>query len=289
MLTIENEILKAVIHPKGAELTSLRNKQLELEYMWKGDPAFWSKHSPVLFPIVGALKDNTYLFNNKSFNLPRHGFARDKQFVVEGQTADEITFLLQDSEDTLALFPFKFSLRLRYSLFENALAVLYEVTNTGDGEMYFSLGAHPAFAMPLVPGTNYNDYQLKFDKTENAPRWPISKDGLIETNSLPLLNNTNKLPLNKELFAKDAIVFKSLNSTKVSILSDKTPHGLEMDVAGFPYLGIWAAKGADFICIEPWCGIADSVTTNQKLEEKEGINKLAEEEVFTRTWSLRLF
>jgi len=289
MITIENKILKTVINPKGAEISSLFHKQLELEYMWNGDPAFWGKHSPVLFPIVGALKNNTYFYNGKSFSLSRHGFARDKQFAVEDQTPDVITFILHDSEETLQQFPFPFALRMRYSLFENALAVLYEVTNTGESDMYFSLGAHPAFAMPLVPGTNYNEYQLKFDKIESAPRWPISKDGLIETEPAPLMKNSDQLPLSKDLFSKDALVFKGLSSTLVSIRSDKTPHGLEMDFAGFPYLGIWAAKGADFVCIEPWCGIADSVTTSQKIEEKEGINKLKKGEVFSRTWSLKLF
>jgi galactose mutarotase-like enzyme len=289
MFTIENEILKAVINPKGAELSSLFHKQLELEYMWNGDPAFWGKHSPVLFPVVGALKNNTYFYNGKSFSLPRHGFARDKQFAVEDQSTDVVTFILHDSEETLQQFPFPFALRLRYSLLENALAVLYEVTNTGDRDMYFSLGAHPAFAMPLVPGTHYNEYELKFDKVETAPRWPISKDGLIESDPLPLIKDSDKLSLTKDLFAKDALVFKSLNSTIVSIRSDKTPHGLKMDFAGFPYLGIWAAKGADFVCIEPWCGIADKVTADQKIEEKEGINKLGKGEIFSRTWTATLW
>jgi len=289
MFTLENTLLKVMVNPTGAELTSLFHKTPELEYMWNGDPAFWGKHSPVLFPIVGTLKDNTFYYDGNPYHLGRHGFAREKQFAVEDNTADVITFLLESNEETQALWPFPFTLRIRYSLFENALAVLYEVTNTGKADMFFSLGAHPAFAMPLVPGTAYSDYYLAFDKIENAPRWPISKEGLIEEFSKPLLLNSDRLPLRKELFQQDALVMKDLNSTIISVRSEQTPHGLELDFAGFPFLGLWAAKAADFVCIEPWCGIADSVISNQLIEEKEGINKLEPGGVFTRTWSVRVW
>lgn len=288
MFTIENTLIKAVINAKGAELTSLVNKENQLDYMWHGDPAVWGKHSPVLFPIVGTLKNNTYIHNGQSYQLPRHGFARDKQFAVEDHTADTITFLLRSDADTLTVFPFTFEFRLRYTLFENALAVACEVVNTGREMMYFSVGAHPAFKLPLVPGTGYSDYYLQFNQTETAPRWPISPEGLIEQSPVPLLENTNRLNLNKDLFQKDALVLKGMASSIVTLGSDKTPHGLRFDYPGFPFLGIWAAKNADFICIEPWCGIADIVNASQQLNEKEGINKLVAGEVFTRTWTVTL-
>jgi galactose mutarotase-like enzyme len=289
MFTIENNYISAVINAKGAELTRLYHKEHQIDYMWNGDPAFWAKHSPVLFPIVGTLKNNTYYYNGKAYELPRHGFAREKQFAVESQTADAITFLLQHDDDTQLVYPFCFQLRIRYTLVEAALAVTYEVTNTGNGNLYFSIGAHPAFAVPLVNNTVYTDYYLQFNQSETAPRWPISKDGLIETEPQPLLQQTNRLPLTKELFQQDALVLKGMASTIVSLKSDKTPHGLTFDFPGFPFLGIWAAKNADFVCIEPWCGIADGVNTTQQLEEKEGINELAAKESFTRTWTVRLF
>jgi galactose mutarotase-like enzyme len=154
--------------------------------------------------------------------------------------------------------------------------------------MYFSIGGHPAFGVPLVPGTDYTDYYLEFDGVETAPRWPISKDGLIGREPLPLLQNTAVLPLRKELFAKDALVIKSLVSTGITLRSGQSERGLRMDFPGFPFLGIWAAPNADFVCIEPWCGIADSVDSNQQWIEKEGINKLEGGSVFERTWTLRL-
>jgi galactose mutarotase-like enzyme len=289
MFTIENQQIKAVIKAKGAELTQLFHKEHELDYLWHGDPAVWGKHSPVLFPIVGTLKNNTYFYNDVSYQLPRHGFARDKQFAVEEQTADTITFLLRSDAETYTIYPFMFEFRIKYSLFENALAVAYEVVNAGKDTMYFSVGAHPAFKLPLVPGTTYTDYYLQFNQSETAPRWPISPDGLIEQSPLPLLQDTNRLNLSKDLFQKDALVLKGMASTIVTLGSTKTPHGFRFDYPGFPFFGIWAAKNADFVCIEPWCGIADSVATDQQLSEKEGINKLATCETFTRTWTVTIY
>jgi galactose mutarotase-like enzyme len=155
--------------------------------------------------------------------------------------------------------------------------------------LYFSVGGHPAFAVPLTKDTNYEDYYLVFDKQENTPRWPISNDGLIENTPDPLLQHSDRLPLTKELFSKDALVLKSLKSSLISVRSDKTEHGLRFDFPGFPFLGLWAAKGADFLCIEPWCGIADSVNTSQQLEEKEGINALEPGGEFSRTWIVKVF
>jgi galactose mutarotase-like enzyme len=288
MFTIESALVKATINPKGAELTSLVHKEYGLDYMWSGDPAFWGKHSPVLFPIVGTLKSNAFIYKDQSYALPRHGFARDQQFAVESQSADTITFLARSNEASLKVFPFAFEFRIRYTVLDNNLAVTYEVTNTSKEDLYFSVGGHPAFKVPLAAGTSYEDYYLQFDKVEDAPRWMISPDGLIETTSQPLLQHTDRLPLTKALFQKDALVFKSLKSSRISIKSDKTERGLTMDFPGFPFFGIWAAKNADFVCLEPWCGIADGVGSNQQLADKEGINKLVAKEVFTRTWTINL-
>jgi galactose mutarotase-like enzyme len=289
MFTIESPLVKAVINPKGAELTSLVHKENGLEYMWSGDAAFWGKHSPVLFPIVGTLKNNQYEYKGQTYTLPRHGFARDQQFAVENQATDAITFLIKSNEETGKVFPFSFEFRIRYTVVESALAVTYEVTNTGKEEGYFSVGGHPAFKVPLTKGTSYNDYYLAFDQEEAAPRWPISPDGLIEAEPTPLFQDARLLPLTKALFQKDALVLKGLKSSRITLKSDETKHGLTMDFPGFPFFGIWAARDADFVCLEPWCGIADGVGSNQQLTDKEGINKLNGAAVFTRTWTVSLF
>ncbi len=284
--TIQNDHLSITVKTKGAELISLYNKKQQLEYMWSGDPAFWGKHSPVLFPIIGTLKNNTYYYNNNAYHLGRHGFARDMDFTVAEQTTSSLGFSLLSNADTLQKFPFEFAFDIIYLLQQDRLTVEYRVKNTGNGDMYFSVGGHPAFRVPVAEATGYDDYYLEFNKSENAGRWLISPEGLIETQAEPFLSDTRKLPLRKELFYRDAIVFKNLRSDAVRLLSLKHDKGFEFNFPGFPYLGIWAAKDAAFVCIEPWCGIADPVNSSQQLNEKEGINRLAPGSVFERSWSL---
>jgi galactose mutarotase-like enzyme len=284
MFTIENDLLKVSINAKGAELQSIFQKTHQLEYMWSGDPAFWAKKSPILFPIVGTLKNDEYLYNDKAYKLGRHGFARDMEFEVKNQTDNSTSFLLRSNETTLQHFPFQFELIINYSIEKGNLTVTYTVKNISEGDMYFSIGGHPAFKVPLVNETIYSDYYLEFNKDEILPRWPISPDGLIEKKPEPFLQSGNILSLNKKLFYKDALVFKHPSSSIISLSSHKTNHGLHFNFSGFSYLGIWAAKNADFVCIEPWCGIADSVDSDQQIINKEGINKLNAGEIFERKW-----
>ncbi|MEP7109843.1 MAG: aldose 1-epimerase family protein [Ferruginibacter sp.] len=286
MYTIENDMLRVAVNPAGAELNSLFNKTGGQEYLWSGDANFWGKKSPVLFPIVGTLKDNRYFFDNNNYELGRHGFAREKIFSLTEQGPASLTFELQYDESTLSVYPFQFNFSIVYTIKENRLSVTYLVKNKGTEKMYFSVGGHPAFKLPIVNELDYDDYYILFNKTENAGRWPINADGLIETIPILMLEHTDKLQLSKSLFYKDAIVFKGLQSDEVQVKSEKHKAGFSLSFPGFPYLGIWAAKDASFVCIEPWCGIADSVGTNQALTEKEGINILPGGEVFERIWSV---
>lgn len=289
MYYLEDQQIKVTIHPKGAELQSIYHKDYQQEYMWSGDPAFWGKHSPLLFPIVGTLKENTYYYKGRPYSLSRHGFARDREFQVERQDATSITFLLRSDAATHTNYPFDFKLRVTYRLLSGGLTTTYTVVNPSqEEELWFSVGGHPAFKVPLAAGTAYTDYYLEFNKKETTPRWPITKDGLIDAVSKPLLEGTQTLPLTKELFAKDALVLMQLASDSITLRSDKTPRGLRMDFPGFPFMGIWAAPNADFVCIEPWCGVADNVETDQQLTEKEGINRLRPGCSFERTWTLTL-
>ena len=287
--SLQNNMLSIAVSSKGAELQSIIHKDFGLEYIWSGDPKFWGKKSPVLFPVVGALKNNSYQYKEKTYQLGRHGFAREMEFEVTEQNEDGITFTLSSNEETFAQYPFQFSFSVKYKLDNNRVNVIYIVRNTGNEEMLFSVGGHPAFKIPLVDGTSFEDYFLEFNHFENASRWSLSKEGLIEDYSIPVIEHTDKLPLKKSLFYEDALVFKELVSKSILILSDKTSHGLKLNFKGFPYLGIWSAKDADFVCIEPWCGIADSVNASGELSEKEGINTLAPGENFERTWHVELF
>jgi galactose mutarotase-like enzyme len=288
MFVLENQLLKIAVNPIGAELDSVFHKEFELEYMWSGDSDFWGKKSPVLFPIVGSLKENTYYFEGNKYQLSRHGFARERVFILEKQDDISLLFTLQYDSETLKKYPFKFLFQIKYTLVENKLSVTYIVENQSLTTMPFSVGAHPAFKIPLSEDTSYEDYFLEINKQETFGRYPLSIDGLIESKANNLLENSTKIPLKKELFYADAIVLKDMKSTKMSIKSDKTSHGLTMDFEGFPYFGIWAAKDAPFVCLEPWCGIADTVLTTQNIMEKEGINLLEAGGVFERIWSIEI-
>jgi galactose mutarotase-like enzyme len=286
-VTLTNNFLSVSIKEKGAELESLFHKAHHVEYIWNGNPKFWGKSSPILFPIVGQLKSDTYIFNNKSYSLPRHGFARDYVFEVESRNTNKAVFLLRSSPASKEVYPFDFELRVVYTIEGEKLNVQYQVKNLSEEVMFFSLGAHPAFNVPLIQRTKYSDYFLEFSEEETAPRWTITKQGQIGEPE-PFLQSAKTLPLDKNLFSRDALVFKKLNSTIISLRSTVHAHGFHFEFEGFPYFGIWAAPDADFVCLEPWCGIADSVNHNHELSEKEGIEKI-EGELWSRSWSVTCF
>lgn len=286
---IANKQLRVSIATKGAELQSIFHLEHEVEYLWSGNPIFWNKKSPVLFPIVGGLKSNTYQFMGKDYTLPRHGFARDREFSVTEQSPDRIIFTLESDSSTLDIYPFLFRFSLIYQVIDEHVAVTYHVENMGTGSMYFSVGAHPAFAVPLINATEFSDYALVFGEEETAPRWTLTPEGLIQENPVPYFEKTRKLPLTKEIFYQDALVFKQLKSNSISILSDKTPHGIQMSFMDFPYMGLWSYKDASFVCIEPWCGIADSESATGDITQKEGIQVLEAHENFTRSWAVKVF
>jgi galactose mutarotase-like enzyme len=289
MFCLENDHIKIWIKPKGAELKSITNKKTSQEYMWEADPKFWGKCSPVLFPIVGGLKNNEYTYQGKSYEMGRHGFARDRVFTLESKSDDSLTFLLKSDAESLAIYPFQFEFRIKYSIVDKTLKVAYNVKNTGRGPMYFSLGAHPAFKVPLDEELAYSDYFLHFEKAENGERWLLNNEGLINGNKEVIDTKMEVLPLSKELFKYDALVFKGLMSTSIGLKSSNSSRGLNFRFEGFPYFGIWAAENANFVCLEPWCGIADSTNHNQNLTDKDGIEKLEGDANFDRSWSVEVY
>jgi galactose mutarotase-like enzyme len=290
-ITIQNVRVRAVIHPIGAELQELKDLQSGVNYLWSGDPAYWGKYSPVLFPIVGALKENTYFYKGRQYSLPRHGFARERSFECIDQSPESASFLLTADATTREVYPFDFQLVIRYSLLDNLLSCTYMITNPGREDCYFSLGAHPAFAVPF--GTSgadqrYEDYYLEFSDSDSLQRYTLDK-GLIGKGTTEMPLPDKKLRLQKELFRQDAIVLKNLPDTEIRLRSDKHAHGLDFGFHDFPFFGIWAAPDAPFVCLEPWCGIADSVDHNKQLTEKEGIIRLPPNEIFERQWTVRIY
>lgn len=288
MISIENEYVKALFSDKGAELQSFKSKTTGTEYLWNGDPEYWGKFSPVLFPVVGGLKDNTYYFDGQEYHLPRHGFARDQRFEVQQLSGTEVIFTLRYSEETLKVYPFKFILALYYKIEGSKLSCTYRVSNPGQETLLFSVGAHPAFAAPSGDGISYDDYYLTFNKDTSLVFHKISSDLISDqTGSIKLHNNI--LPLSHQLFYEDALVLKTLKSDRITLRNHKNERGLHFDFHDFPFFGIWAAKDADFVCLEPWCGIADGTHHDQNLSTKEGIRNLQANENWERSWSVSCF
>jgi galactose mutarotase-like enzyme len=278
---IQNHLIKATFSTLGAELISL--KSADKEYIWEGNPEFWSKHSPILFPIIGELKNNIYLFEEKEYRLPRHGFARAKEFEVVEQSDNSIVFSLKSDSETLKVYPFHFELQIEYILVENKLEVHYKVENTSQEKMYFSIGGHPAFALP----EHFEKYSLQFD-CDKKLIFSLLEDNLLSDKSQLLETNNNHLSLNYQLFEKDALVFKKHQIQSVTI-KEAGRDFLKISFEGFPDLGIWTKGNAPFICIEPWFGHADEVKTNQNFKEKAGRQLLEKDASFTAIYTVEIF
>ncbi len=279
--TISNSKLSASIKHAGAELFSIKDNQNN-EYIWEGNPDFWGKHSPVLFPIVGTLKNNTYTVAGKEYQLPRHGFARDMEFELIEKSENSAVFSLKSSDETLKKYPFEFELQLIYTLKENVLSLEYNIINKGREKMPFSIGAHPAIA---VPG-NFEDYALQFEKEEQLKYYLLEND-LISSKTKILEKENNAVPLNYELFKNDALIFKTLDSKSLTILKDSKPY-IKVDFPDFPSLGIWTKENAPFICIEPWLGYSDTDENTGDLYKKEGILILDETKNFTAKFNIAI-
>lgn len=280
--TISNKILSASIKHAGAELFSLIDNQNK-EYIWNGNPDFWPKHSPVLFPIVGSLKNDTYTFNQKEYYLSRHGFARDMEFQLTEKTESSATFSLAYNEETLQKYPFKFELQIIYKLEENKLNIGYKVINKEEKELPFSIGAHPAFALP----EEFSNYNIQFEK-EEKPEYYLLENGLISNTKETLATSNNTVFLNYKLFENDALVFKTLQSNSLTIFENSKPY-IKVDFEDFPNLGIWTKENAPFICIEPWFGYSDTLEKSRDLFNKEGIIVLEAKQTFSASFNIEIF
>ncbi len=284
-MKISNGLITAQFKPAGAEITSL--KKGNVEYLWQSDPKHWGRHAPVLFPIVGKLKNNEYAFAGQTFEMGQHGFARDMEFEVESHTVEHITFILRSSENTLKKYPFPFVLKIAYFLSENALETKYEIHNPSSSEMYFSIGGHPAFNCPMTAAESRSDYWLRFDQQEKLESH-LLKDGVFNGETFAVPMDHSKLYITNDLFDRDALVFKNLNSDHVTLESE-LGKWLTFHFEGFPYLGIWSKSDkSPFVCIEPWFGLADHSSHDGDFIKKEGIQRLEPKDVFSCVYKVEL-
>lgn len=277
--SILNDSLIVTAQSKGAELTSIRSLETGIEYLWQANPTVWPRHAPNLFPIVGKM-DGKYTVDGKEYEMNQHGFARDSEFKLSQSTDTKLVYELLYSAETLKVYPYKFKFFVVYEIFDNELSVKYRVENQDDKEIFFSVGAHPAFNVPLIVNETFTDYYIDFEKEETLGRYLID-GGLILENSEPILENESRLNLTKELFLQDAIVLKNMKSKSLTLKSKKSKYYIKVKFDGFNYFGIWTKPGFDkFICLEPWKGIADTKGKKVAFHEKEGIIKLAKAKTF---------
>lgn len=280
---------RAIFATRGAELTSLLAPATGLEYLWTADPAVWGRHAPLLFPLVGRLPDDTYYHQGRAYQLPQHGFARDQEFTVLHQSPTQLVFQLLSGAQTLPVFPFAFELLVTYTLRAAVLTVGWQVRNpAADQPLLFSIGAHPAFRCPRLPGEVFEDYFFEFDHPVTLERY-LLRGGLLTGETAPVMTAASELPFSDELFADDALVFKHYDFTRLTLRSRQSAHFVRVQFNGFPYLGLWTkGPGAGFVCIEPWQGVASPVGEPGELGEKEGILTLAPGREFSASYSVEI-
>lgn len=257
VIELQRGALRAWADPLGGELVRLQRDGLD--YLWDGDPAYWSGRNPVLFPIVGNLKDESVVIGDQTFRMARHGFARRSSFQLAEQGADFVVFQLRESAATLEQYPFPFSLRVTHRLLENGFSTRFQVANPGPEPMPFCIGAHTAFRCPLTAEERFEDYRLVFDQPETADSLLLSPRGLLRRGQTRrFLTQENSLPLRYEDFSQlDTLIFQGLRSTGVC-LRGRTGRGVRMEFDGFPLIAFWtrADLRAPFLCLEPWHGCA---------------------------------
>lgn len=288
LFQISNNKIMIQVNSMGAELTSLKDVATGTEYMWNADPAYWKRTSPVLFPIVGGLKEGKYRLDGREYPMGQHGFARDMEFRLKSQVASEIWFTLESDEETLHKYPYPFVLEIGYELEDRTVIVKWRVKNPATKQMYFSIGGHPAFMCPIDEGTKQSDYKLLFDTKEPLISSGL-QNGLLSNETKTYTQENGMLPVTEHLFDKDALVIEKHQAQSVALArADGIPY-LTVDFDA-PLFGIWSppGKNAPFICIEPWYGRCDRADFSDDWTKRDWIESLKPGETFTADYRITI-
>lgn len=290
--TMENELVKVEVCDFGAELFSFYDKETKVEAVWQADPKYWARHAPVLFPFVGKVNGGYYTHKGVQHQMGQHGFARDMEFEFVGQTENTITHVLRSTEETLAKYPFPFELRITHKLEGKTLSVIWEVENTGDETMYFSIGGHPAFNVPARANDSKYDYYVTFPEknTLNYVLVDLSCSAVNMDEVYTLELEDHKLPVTEHLFDNDALIFDDYQVEKIGLAyPDGSPY-LTMTCKGFPSMGVWSQPKTDapFVCLEPWIGRCDNRGFEGELKDKYYEQSLEAGKVFRAQYDLTL-
>jgi len=287
--TIFNEKLSVSVDSMGAQLRSVRSAD-GTEYLWQGDALYWGDSSPVLFPYIARLYKNSYTYRGKVYNMGIHGFAAKCEFVAESQRDSSITLVLRESADTLSQYPFRFELRITYSLSGSKLLVQNKVRNNDSKLMPFALGAHPGFNVPLDEGTEFEDYYLCFNEPCEPVRVGFTDELFISGEDHPYpLEDGRYIKLKHSLFDEDAIILRNM-AKSVTLGCAKTDRSLTISFYGFDYFGIWHTPGTDapYLCLEPWSGLPSRQGVVEELTEKADMLMLNAGEGFENEWLLSI-
>lgn len=291
---LENEKLKVKILGKGAELRSIYGKENGLEYVWNADPKYWNRSSPVLFPFIGNLKNKKYRHNGVEYVMGQHGFVRDMEFELTAQKEDEIWFAVKDTEETYEKYPFHFCLEIGYRLEDSNLKVLWKVKNTNEGEMHFSIGAHPAFSCPLYEGDKQTDYYLKFFDKDGKPMESFVNKLLGEGGLTSLRTEIRKSPegllaISEDLFDIDTLILENDQAKRVALVDGNKKEYVAVSFDA-PIISIWSPtrKNAPFVCLEPWYGRCDYEGFDGELKEREYGNTISAGEIFETEYTIEI-
>jgi len=279
-MQIENQYLRVNVRELGAELTSILDKKDNTEHLWQADSAFWGWHAPVLFPVVGRCFGDKITVKGKEYPMEKHGFARKTKFHLVEHSTDYILLEITQTPETKKHFPFDFTFQIGYKLEGSLLNTCYTVLNPSSEELFFSLGGHPALAVPFFMDEQYGDYKIELEADTILQRHYIDEDGFFDGRKTEVLNGNNFIPLRGDLFTDDALIFKDLKSRTVFIRSKKHNKFVSFSFPTFNYLGLWAKPDAQYVCIEPWLGCADKAGYAGEFSRKEGIIHLAANQTF---------
>ena len=286
-ITIHNRFLSATVASMGAELQSLRHAD-GTEYLWQGDPAYWPDRSPVLFPYVARLTNDSYRFREKTYHMGIHGFAAKMEFTPVEQERDSVTLELRSCPETLRQYPFAFRFRVRYALEEDTLRITYQVENPGEGEMYFGIGGHPGFRVPLTQEERFEDYRLEFACRCDPDRIGFTDALFLSGHDTPYpLEDRKVLPLRHELFDDDAVILKNM-CHDVTLRSRISGRGVRVQFPDQPYLGLWhwPKTDAPYLCIEPWSSLPSRQGVVEELSCKSDLIRLEPSGIYETSWTV---
>ena len=282
MIELKSDDLQVEVQSLGGALSSIKDKD-GVEYLWQGDPTYWSGQAPVLFPICGSVRNDTVLYDQEDGSqvkgkIPRHGLVRKKEFELVNQTENSVTFAIEDDEEMYANYPYHFRLEITYTVTGKTIRTQYEIYNKeAEKSMSYFIGGHPGFNCPLLEDEVYEDYYLEFEKPETCtvPK-PFPETGMLDfKDRSSWLENQKEIDLNYDLFNYDAVTLDNLESRSVSLKSRKHDKGLKLHFNEFPNLIVWSTlnKGP-FIALEPWSGLSTSLEERDRLEDKKGVKVL---------------